>query len=304
MPCDNQLNIGDLGITVKTDACGCAVEAQFDLPDGSTVIRPFPASGESMMLQLKLGIGLTCVPQAGGGGDEILEVIDFAGNEEITEYVNNDVTAVTTYIDFSDCTALTTAQFPLLERVDGDGIYFSPCEALTTIDFSSLETVGNYLSFNGSANLGVASFPALTSVGAGISCEECAALTTINCPSLTTIGDTLSFNDCGALTAVNFSSLLNAADVVFSGCGSLVTFNLPSLIDVGNVNLSGCALNGSSVDNILVKLASLDGTGDTTSWEGGLQVNVSGGTNAVPSATGLAAKATLEGRGNTVLVNS
>jgi hypothetical protein len=33
-------------------------------------------------------------------------------------------------------------------------------------------------------------------------------------------------------------------------------------------------------------------------------VNLSGGTNAAPSATGLSAKSNLEGRGWTVLVNS
>jgi hypothetical protein len=57
----------------------------------------------------------------------------------------------------------------------------------------------------------------------------------------------------------------------------------------------GCALNQTSVDNILVSL-------DTAGQSDGT-VDISGGTSAAPSATGLAAKASLEGKGWTVTTN-
>ena len=56
-----------------------------------------------------------------------------------------------------------------------------------------------------------------------------------------------------------------------------------------------CALNQTSIDNILVSIAAA-GTSSGT-------LNMTGGTNATPSATGLAAKATLVGRGWTVTHN-
>lgn len=94
----------------------------------------------------------------------------------------------------------------------------------------------------------------------------------------------------------------------FEDCSSLVNFECPSLqaigtVDDGTVTFIGCALPQGVVDAILVQLAGLDGTNGTTLYENET-VNLSGGTNAIPSATGLTAKATLEGRGCTVTVNS
>jgi hypothetical protein len=56
-----------------------------------------------------------------------------------------------------------------------------------------------------------------------------------------------------------------------------------------------CALSQTSVDNILVSL-------DTAGQSNGI-VDIWGGTSAAPSATGLAAKASLQGRGWTVITN-
>ena len=70
----------------------------------------------------------------------------------------------------------------------------------------------------------------------------------------------------------------------------------------GNVTITGAALNQASVDGILVSLAALDGTNGTTAWSS-KTVNLSGGTSSTPSATGIAATATLVGRGCTVTTN-
>jgi hypothetical protein len=56
-----------------------------------------------------------------------------------------------------------------------------------------------------------------------------------------------------------------------------------------------CALDQTSVDNILVSL-------DTAGQNNG-NVDISGGTSSPPGPAGLAAKASLEGKGWTVLTN-
>ena len=57
----------------------------------------------------------------------------------------------------------------------------------------------------------------------------------------------------------------------------------------------------ASVDDLLVRLAALDGTGLTTAYSS--KTVTIRGTSAAPSATGLAAKATLAARGCTVTHN-
>jgi hypothetical protein len=81
-----------------------------------------------------------------------------------------------------------------------------------------------------------------------------------------------------------------------------LTINPGLLVCGGDVTITVCNLNQASVDGLLVLLAGLDGTGGTTSYDTHI-VDLSGNC-AIPSATGLAAKTTLEGRGNTVTVNA
>ena len=83
------------------------------------------------------------------------------------------------------------------------------------------------------------------------------------------------------------------------GCSSLTSFPAGMFDTCPATNFTdafvGCALNQTSIDNILVSIAAA-GTSSGT-------LNMTGGTNATPSATGLAAKATLVGRGWTVTHN-
>ena len=66
--------------------------------------------------------------------------------------------------------------------------------------------------------------------------------------------------------------------------------------------MSGMKLNQASVDSILVSLAALDGTNGTTAYSS-KTILLNGGTSSAPSATGLAAKATLQARSCTVTTN-
>lgn len=69
------------------------------------------------------------------------------------------------------------------------------------------------------------------------------------------------------------------------------------------ITFTGCGLNQASVDAILVRLSQLDGTNGTTLFGTGRTVNLTGGTNTTPSATGLAAKDVLTARGVIVTNN-
>jgi len=83
------------------------------------------------------------------------------------------------------------------------------------------------------------------------------------------------------------------------GCSSLTSFPANMFDACPATNFTNafvdCALNQTSIDNILVSIAAAGTSGGT--------LNMTGGTNATPSATGLAAKATLVGRGWTVTHN-
>jgi len=114
------------------------------------------------------------------------------------------------------------------------------------------------------------------------------------------IGDNTPSMD---LSAVGTKKVYAATTDGWTGLTGLVVVSLSvTHLDIGvgtllsAVDASVNALPEAQVDDILVTLAA-------GAVERGT-VDVSGGTNAVPSAAGLTAKATLEGRSWTVTVNS
>jgi len=114
----------------------------------------------------------------------------------------------------------------------------------------------------------------------------------------------LSANNVSPLVTVDLpelTSIINTnmnANISLSSCSSLTTLNIPSLNNVSDsmyIGWSSNAFSEATVDHILVKFAA------TTAINCTLQLN--GGTAAAPSATGLAAIATLQGRGWNVSTN-
>jgi hypothetical protein len=153
--------------------------------------------------------------------------------------------------------------------------------------------------------IGLTSFPALD-VGNGTNFSEtwsyCYGLTSF--PTLDTSGGTDFYSTwyfCYSLTS--FPPLDLNKGTFFLGtwnlCSSLTSFpaNMFDNCVATEFNFawSGCALDQTSVDNILVSL-------DFAGQSGGT-VGISGGTSSPPGAAGLAAKASLEGKGWTVLTN-
>jgi hypothetical protein len=149
--------------------------------------------------------------------------------------------------------------------------------AIAILDVSALKFVANNFLLNTVPNLVTLDLGAL--IYGSVALSSVNSLTTLNLSSLETLGQIIV--NASALTTVTFGALKQNSS---------------------NTNFSGCALSQASVDGILVALAALDGTGGTTSYDN-FTIDLSGGTNASPGATGLTAKATLEGRGNTVTVN-
>ena len=136
---------------------------------------------------------------------------------------------------------------------------------------------GNYFGILNSNIVGTLAFPSL-SFPLDIEQLELTSVT-----GLTGIAWTNSFP--GKITATGIASL------------QTLTFNSVVEVDTNvdiNINFSGCGLNQTSVDALLDKCATLGGA-----WI----INVSGGTNAAPSAAGLVSKATIISNGGSVTNN-
>lgn len=201
--------------------------------------------------------------------------------------------------ELTNCSLLETVSLPALTAVST--LSFNNCPALSTVDLSALETI-IYGATIDSSLLETISLSALTTINS-LYIQNNSILSTLDLSALGTISGELSVNFSPLLTELDLSSLVNCSSVYLGNNTSLSSVTLGSLLQAITVDVSGCALTESVVDAILVELAGLDGTGGTTLYEN-QTVDLSGGTNAPPSATGLAAKATLEGRGCTVNVNS
>jgi hypothetical protein len=108
-----------------------------------------------------------------------------------------------------------------------------------------------------------------------------------------------------ALTSITFGDLEYCATTFTMPTSSpaLTTFSFAPTLKLFNSNFvtTSNALNQASVDNILIRLAALDGTGGTIAYSS-KTVTITGGA-ATPSAAGLAAKAILVARGCTVTNN-
>lgn len=174
---------------------------------------------------------------------------------------------------------------------------------------------------NDRANL----FTALSDIGdGGIDCTNSSAGTTIAADYvMRNAGSIQLVTTNSTVTSVSFASLIyNYGGITIGNMANLTTVSFPSLTICGSFNCSAakvtsislpnikrlgsftatnCALTQASVDGILAKLVSMDGTSMSTLFTGPVSLN--GGTNATPSAAGLASKAILVARGCTVSHN-
>jgi hypothetical protein len=113
-----------------------------------------------------------------------------------------------------------------------------------------------------------------------------------------TLLEYIDFDQCSLTGSIDLSGLPNLRGFDFSGNVDLTEIVISSSQPLGDgyfVYAYNCALTEESVDNILVALS--------TNGVNSAEVDLSGGTNAIPSSTGLAAIAVLQGNGWTVYVN-
>ena len=106
----------------------------------------------------------------------------------------------------------------------------------------------------------------------------------------------IDFDQCGISGVVDLSGLPALVELDFSGNAAITSIIIADTQPIIDFNAFGCALTETAVDDILVVL---NNNGNSNGY-----IGLDGGTNAIPSATGLAAKVALEGNGWTVNVNS
>ena len=204
-----------------------------------------------------------------------------------------------TGVFIEECNVLTTVTLPNCTTIEGYGntdflsiepIQIGFNDLLASISFSALTTLrtGFYIVNN----------PVLTSV-------DFSALTTIDIRTLALANTTSSLSSNASLTSVSFPALTTITKSAgVSGALSiasnvaLTSISIPVLTvpDGFRFIFTNNALTEASVDHVLARCVANAG------FVSG-RVDLNGGTNAVPSATGLADKATLIGRGVTVNTN-
>ena len=173
---------------------------------------------------------------------------------------------------------------------------------VTAPDFSALSncTIFNFISSY--AGTAVPSMPAAMTSCSDFEFSNTTAL--VSPPTIPQLasGAQFEFNNHVAMTAgPDCSVIVNLGQFDVSGDVSMVTApTFPNLKSVSsNAFFSGNAFSQAAVDYLLAVFAALDGTNGTTSWDNST-FYIDGGTNATPSAAGLASIAVLVGRGNTV----
>ncbi len=252
------------------------------------------------------------------------------GCSSLTSFPLINISAGTNFFNaWRGCSNLTS--FPLIDTRAGTNFSFAWyfCSSLTS--FPLIDTsAGTNFSSAWYGCIGLTSFPLIDTIaGTNFSnaWRDCIGLTSYqlintsavtnfsfawrNCSSLTSFplidtsaGTDFShaWRDCSSLTSfplINTSAGTNFSNAWY-GCSSLTSFPANRFDTVTATDFTdafiNCALDQTSVDNILVSI-------DTANTSNGT-LNMTGGTSSPPSATGLTAKTSLEGRGWTVTVNT
>jgi len=216
------------------------------------------------------------------------------------------------YPEYSTIPAMS---FPVLATINGS---FNPyqIDGITSMSFPVLTTISDTQGING-GNFSPQNLPSLTSMsfpvlatinGGNFSPQNLPSLTSMSFPALTTIGGDFDITDGWSLQSADFPALETVGGHIqdntnSNAMDSFTMFNIGTHLKSvgGNVFFTHSALDQTSVDNLLVALANLNGTNGTSRYENHT-VTITG-TSSAPSATGLAAKTTLQNRGCTVTTN-
>lgn len=260
------------------------------------------------------------------------------GISTITSITVNNVIGATS-VSFAGYSNLVSVSMPSLKICTGDFRNNSSSENQTILDLPSLVVVGAGFNPTGN-NITTLNIPLLKSVGSIFSPTGMTNLVNFNIPSLKYVIKSFSpggpsGSNMNSVITINASSLEFVGSISLGSMASLTTVSFPSLVTVngvinitssatgsnltnfsigsglthigGNVTITGQKLTAASVENILVRLAALDGTSSTISYGTGRTVNLSGGTSSGLSAlttNASNARAVLLARGVTVTLNA
>jgi hypothetical protein len=235
-------------------------------------------------------------------------------------------------INMANALGLTNLSFPELEIVNWANQNNLTWSVIQTISFPKLKYIFRLIDQAAPSLTSIYAPMLIATRGAAFSSISSNSLTTIDLPELvwngvvskggssTTAGSIIFYwaqQDISSITSATSLTTINMPKVKFwtgggansvniTGAPNLQTFtvNQTPMYYALNFICTGAALNQASVDGILVALAYQDGVANAPypAWSN-KTVNLSGGTSATPSATGLAAKATLVARGCTVTHN-
>jgi len=220
-----------------------------------------------------------------------------------------------------DLTSLQTAHYFYIEGVgietlalpafadDLNSFELLDCYNLTSANLGGMATVERYLEIGNNSAL-----TSLTAASLNADDPACEfweiynndALTTLSLPGLTESACLVQIRDHAALTSLNIANLASIADTTgfFAANDNplLATVTVGASIATDEMlgfEIKNCALNQASVDAILAALNAGKGVAASSPT-----IDLTGGTNAVPSAAGLVSKAALEVAGYIVNVNS
>jgi hypothetical protein len=270
-PCDA---IPDIAIDLAGDAALKSIYT-FNWTTDNTITASLDASGCTSLERLRLE------------GMSALETLDLHGCTELSS-INIDGAVNITALNIANCTSLignpTIVPGAALETLDA-----SNCAGLTQIN-ASMNALTS-ITLTGCTGIGVLALQGNSSLLA-IDVSDLAALYELNVSNTGISALDLSANPLlQILTATDLGiAALDVSD--HSALAVLHVGSCPALLDL---DASGCALPEGEVDGVLDAL-------DVAAGEDGT-VDLSGGTNAPPSAAGLVSKAALQVKGWTVTVN-
>jgi hypothetical protein len=206
-------------------------------------------------------------------------------------------TGVTYYAAYS-CPNLTTLLHPALEQVDSDLVIFD-CLLLLTVEFPKLVSANITFSTLAVTNIFLPLWGSALAVNSDLRIFSCDSLVSFNFPSLIATQTNFAITSNASLVSFSVPSLVSLT----GGCAvdsnpSLTSIDLSSWVpdDFSTYSFFANALSAATVNHILARCVA------NPAYANG-QITLDGGTNSAPTGQGIADKATLQGRGVTVVTN-
>jgi len=236
-------------------------------------------------IKLITGLGGCTALQVVDAYNSTIKSLDFSGPDK-PDFID---------LDFNTCPDLTTVN--LQSCIGLQSIYGYTCVSLRYLDATPTKAALQYCDISGSSP----SNPSLTTANFA----NCSQLVTLFCNSL---HDLTSVNVLGCvnllnlsvqhdanITAIDLTDCIALTSFVGSDCAKLTSVIPPPLIAAGaEWDILNSALSGTSV-NAIIMACNIDDTPGT--------IDLSGGTNAVPTGQAVARKAQLITAGWTITTN-